>query len=587
MTPRRIHPLSPEVFTKIAAGEVVERPASVVKELLENAVDAGATRIDIDIEQGGMELIRVVDNGCGILPDDLPLAFHSHATSKLADADDLFRVQTMGFRGEALASIGSVARVTLQSRAQGETTGAAVACDGGRIEPVRPWNGSPGTRIEVRNLFFNTPVRRRFLRTMTTEMGHITEAITRLALACPDLHLKLTHNDKAVFEIPSTAGLIERLQLFFGKELCGSLLEVSAEAGPARLFGYIADPAQDRGNARMQYLFVNRRWIRDRSLGHALQEAYHGLLMVGRYCVGFLFLELPPDLVDVNVHPTKTEVRFRDSQALYHLVRNTIRERLRRADLTPSWRPTNGSLPITPQPAPAFTWPGSIPSSPALPSPLSAVGAGSVPRPNVQSPDGAGSYPEGDTRPAKAIQLHDSYLVLETPEGMLVIDQHALHERVLYEAWKERLRSNDLERQKLLVPEPVDLLPEQAACALEHRQVLDRLGLGVEEFGGSTILVTSYPAMLRRGTPAELLRTAVDHLASKARAPTSEQLLDDLLRLMACKAAIKAGDHLSPEEITSLVAQRHLADDTHHCPHGRPTALLFSKHELDRQFKRT
>lgn len=578
MTPRRIHPLTPEVFTKIAAGEVVERPASVVKELLENSVDAGATRIDIDIEQGGLELIRVVDNGCGILPDDLPLAFASHATSKLADAEDLFRVQTMGFRGEALASIGSVARVTLQSRAQGETTGAAVACDGGKAEPVRPWNGSPGTRIEVRNLFFNTPVRRRFLRTTTTEMGHIAEVVTRLALACPDLHLKLTHNDKAMFEVPSTATLNDRLLLFFGKELHQGLLEVSAEAGPARLHGYIADPAQDRGNTRMQYLFVNRRWIRDRSLSHAMQEAYHGLLMVGRYCVTFLFLELPPDLVDVNVHPTKIEVRFRDSQALYHLVRNTVRERLRRADLTPSWQPRNGALPITPQPSPAFAWPASPPPlpypAPSLPS-REATATTVSPVPEMPEP-----------RPAKAIQLHDAYLVLETPEGMLVIDQHALHERIIYEQWKTRLRTGDVERQKLLVPEPVDLTPEQAASALEQRTMLDQLGLGVEDFGGNTVLITSYPAMVRRGTPAELLRTAVDHLASKNRAPTSEQLLDDLLRLMACKAAIKAGDPLAPEEITALITQRHLADDTHHCPHGRPTALLFSKQELDRQFKR-
>jgi DNA mismatch repair protein MutL len=564
----RIRSLPAEVFTKIAAGEVVERPASVVKELLENSVDAGATRIDIDIEQGGLELIRIVDDGCGMLPDDLPLAFASHATSKLADADDLFRVRTMGFRGEALASIGSVARVTLQSRAAGEATGAELLCDGGRCEPVRPWNGSFGTRIEVRNLFFNTPVRRRFLKTTTTEMGHITEVITRLALSCPDLHLKLTHNDKAVFEVPRTAGLLDRLTLFFGKELCGQLLEIDAQAGPARLTGFIADPGQDRGNARMQYLFVNRRWIRDRSLGHALQEAYHGLLMVGRYAIAFLFLELPPDLVDVNVHPTKTEVRFRDGQALYHLVRHTLRERLRRADLTPNWQPKSGALPITPQPPPSFSWPTPtptpfVPLSPSPPVPLSA--------------------PE---RPARAIQLHDAYLVLETAEGMLVIDQHALHERIIYEAWKVRVREGNVECQKLLVPEPVDLTPEQAASALEQKGTLEQLGLGVEDFGGSTVLITSYPAMLRRGTPAELLRTAVDHLAAKSRPPTSEQLLDDLLRLLACKAAIKAGDHLAPEEVAALVAQRHLADDTHHCPHGRPTALLFSKQELDRQFKR-
>jgi DNA mismatch repair protein MutL len=583
--PRRIQALPVEVFTKIAAGEVVERPASVVKELIENSIDAGASRIDIDIEQGGLELIRIVDDGSGILPEDLPLAFTSHATSKLRDADDLFRVETMGFRGEALASIGSVAKVTLQSRASGAKSGAELHCEGGRCGPVRPWNGSPGTRIEVRNLFYNTPVRRRFLRTTTTEMGHVAEVVTRVALACPNLHLRLCHNERPVFEVPRTAELAERIGLFFGKETRTSLLEVEASAGPVRLHGFIADPALDRGNARMQYLFVNRRWIRDRALGHALQEAYHGLLMVGRYAVAFLFLEVPPELVDVNVHPTKSEVRFRDAQALYHLVRSTVRERLRRADLTPSWKPqASSALPIEPRPAPAFVWPEPTHQPQQAPAPPVPEQPADQPAPpTLPSLSHAGPPPD---RPQRAIQLHDAYLVLETSEGMLVIDQHALHERIIYEAWKHRVRTGEVERQKLLVPEPIDLPPEQAAAALEERDVLERLGLGVEDFGGNTVLLTSYPAMLRRGSPVELFRHAVEHLAANQRPPTSEQLMDELLRMLACKAAIKAGDHLGPEEVAALVAQRHLADDTHHCPHGRPTALLFSKQELDRQFKR-
>ncbi|GIW78684.1 MAG: hypothetical protein KatS3mg105_0491 [Gemmatales bacterium] len=336
----RIQQLPPSVITKIAAGEVIERPASVVKELLENSVDAGASRIDIDIEEGGSELIRVVDDGHGIEPDDLPLAFASHATSKLQSADDLFSIRTLGFRGEALASIGGVSQTTLQSRVRNAPHGAEISCRGGELSPPRAWNGAPGTRIEVRHLFFNTPVRRKFLRTPATELGHIDEVVVRLALARPDLHLRLAHNGKKIYDLAGNMGLLERIALFFGPQLREQLYSIEAQQGPIRLHGFIADPACDRGNAKMQYLFLNGRWIRDRSLGHAVQEAYRGLLMHGRYAVAFLFLDLPAELVDVNVHPTKIEVRFREAQTVYHLLLSTIRERLRRQDLTAKLKPT-------------------------------------------------------------------------------------------------------------------------------------------------------------------------------------------------------------------------------------------------------
>lgn len=600
-SPPRIRVLSPDVFTRIAAGEVVERPASVVKELLENAIDAGARRIEVAVDRGGLERILVVDDGCGIVPEDLPLAFAPHATSKLSEPDDLFRVRTLGFRGEALASIGNVARVRLQSRPEGSEVGAEITCEGGKLGSVRPWNGSPGTRVEVRNLFFNTPVRRRFLRSVATEIGHIAEAVIRLALACPDLHLKLTHNDRLVYEVPRSAELVDRIGLFFGNEVRSALLEVKAEAGPARLTGYVADPSQDRGHPRMQYLFVNRRWVRDRALSHALLEAYHGLLMVGRYPVAFLFLELPPDLVDVNVHPTKSEVRFRDAQAVYHLVCGAVRDRLRQADLTPTLR--TAATPAVVLTRPSFK-PAAQPAAarPSLIRPETpeqkALDRPTRDQPSVDSSlstsssesvsDGASPlWTAVPTQAPRVIQMHNAYLVVETEEGMLVIDQHALHERILYEAWKERIRQGDLEVQQLLVPEPIDLTPELAGCALEHRQTLERLGLRIEEFGGNTVLLRSYPAMVRRTSPGELLRSAVEHLATHGVPPSPELLLDDLLKVMACKAAVKAGDSLAPEEVEALAAQRHLADDTHHCPHGRPTALLLSKHELDRQFRRT
>jgi DNA mismatch repair protein MutL len=650
----RIQQLPPLVVSKIAAGEVIERPASVVKELLENAVDAGSRRIDVEVEQGGADLIRVVDDGSGIEPEDLALAFASHATSKLRDADDLYRIDTLGFRGEALASIGGVAQVTLQSRQPDQVAGAELICHGGQIGTVRAWNGAPGTRIEVRHLFYNTPVRRKFLRTISTEMGHISEAFTRLALAqCrpvreQGLHLTLRHNGKTVYEAPASMLLLDRINQFFGNEVSGALYSVETKHGTIRLTGYVADPSCERGTARMQYLFLNGRWIRDRSLAHALQEAYRGLLMTGRYAVAFLFLEVPPDQVDVNVHPTKAEVRFRDGQAIHHLVYAAVRDRLRVENLTarlqvPSTiRPTGEPQTLAGEPAPALDrapWaltpppvpPPELPFSAPLaaaPAPATPVPAASPAMVNGNAPALAqGNYPpprgvhirEGETpaeparqefrppesttrqeprsphypstealqlAPTKVIQLYDTYLVVETDAGMLVIDQHALHERILFERFKQQLRTGPLESQRLLIPEPVDLTAEQAARVLEHREALQALGLGVEDFGGNTVLVTSYPVQLGRRSPQAILKAVVDHLTAKDRLPSREVLFNDLLSLMACHSAVRAGDRLTPEEMASLVAQRGLADDTHHCPHGRPTALLFSRQDLERQFGR-
>jgi DNA mismatch repair protein MutL len=619
----RIQQLPPLVVSKISAGEVIERPASVVKELLENAVDAGSRRIDVEVEQGGADLVRVVDNGCGIHPEDLLLAFASHATSKLRDADDLFQINTFGFRGEALPSIGGVAQVTLQSRPADLDCGSQITCHGGELSAVRPWNGTPGTRIEVRHLFYNTPVRRKFLRAPPTEMGHITEALTRLALSqCrplreAGLHLTLKHNGKNIYDLPAATPLLDRITLLFGPEVSEALYRIEGQQGNIRLTGYIADPSCERGTARMQYLFVNGRWVRDRSLGHALQEAYRGLLMTGRYAVAFLFLELPPDQVDVNVHPTKSEVRFRDAQTLHHLLHGTVRERLRQEDLiarlqVPSTiRPTGevemlaglGPFPsrsVT-EPAPWDLTPPPAPPNDHLPLPSPGPPPAPVrPDPEVPplfrqeqtapppAPDAVGSpAAQALALPAlKVLQLYDTYLVMETEAGMLLIDQHALHERILFEQLKRRIRQGTLEVQRLLIPESVDLLADQAARLLEQKEALAELGLEVEDFGGNTVLVTGYPAMLGKRPPRDILQAVVDHLMTRERLPSREVLFNNLLSLMACHAAVRAGDRLSPDQMMALVEQRHLADDTHHCPHGRPTALLFSRQDLERQFGR-
>jgi DNA mismatch repair protein MutL len=668
----RIRQLPPDVVTKIAAGEVIERPASVVKELLENSIDAGATRIDIDLDAGGTELIRVVDDGCGIEPDDLPLAFAQHATSKLASADDLFRIGTMGFRGEALASIAGVGQVTLQSRTHAAASGCELRCDGGAFGPPKPWNGSPGTRIEVRHLFYNVPVRKKFLKSVATELGHACETVTRIALANPALHLTLRHNGRLVYDIPASAGLLDRIALFFTGEVRDALYELDSGEGPMRLTGFIADPKCDRGNSKLQYLFLNGRWFRDRSVAHALQESYRGLLMSGRYAIGFLFLTVPPDRVDVNVHPTKAEVRFQENSLVYSLVRSTVKHRLLKENLVPQlavpqgqevgargeesapggqgdgglfsprrelaeqtlapwergaaadpfWRePARIVADPTPQPPPpagegeketarafaAIPLPGPefLPNA-GSPSPRGGGGWEVGPAPATPPDERAPSQPlplqPGPSQPEPAtpapfdlprlaphtaIQLHDSYIVLETSEGMLVIDQHALHERILFEQLRRRIRDGKLEVQRLLIPEPIDLPAEQAALVLEAADALRELGHDVSDFGGSTVLLSSYPTLLGRKPPHEILRGVIDHLVTQERPPAKEALLHLLMATMACKAAVKAGDSLSPEEVAYLLHLREMAEDSHHCPHGRPTSLLFSRAELDKQFRRT
>lgn len=610
----RIHQLSANVIAKIAAGEVVERPASVVKELLENSIDAGATRIDIDLDQGGTELIRVVDNGRGIVAEDLALALTSHATSKLTDAEDLFRIGTMGFRGEALASIGSIAKVTLQSRATDAECGSEIRCDGGELSEVRPWGGASGTRIEVRHLFYNIPVRKKFLKSIATELGQVSETVTRIALSHPTLHIVLRHNGKSVYEVPASANLRERIGLFYGGEIRNAVYEIDSGPGPLRLTGFIADPVCDRGNAKLQYLFVNGRWFRDRSLAYALQDAYRGLLMTGRHAIGFLFLTVPPDTVDVNVHPTKSEVRFRENSLIFSLIRATVKTRLLKENLVPKLKVPDGpeaDAPLSPRRELADStvapWeemslgdrfanpianpfvPVTVPRTATIPFATERI---HVVAPEVHFPapepipEALPSQPFPVPPPGTALQVHDAYLVLETADGMLVIDQHALHERILYEQLRRRIRDGKLEVQRLLIPEPIDLPADQAAMVLEAKDELERLGLEISDFGGNTILLSSYPTLLSRKPPHVILQSAIDYLISKERLPAKEALLDHLLATMACKAAVKAGDKLTQEEIAYLLHLRDMAEDSHHCPHGRPTSLSFSRSELDRQFRR-
>jgi len=613
--------LTASVINKIAAGEVIERPASVVKELVENSLDAGATRIDVVVEKGGVELLRITDNGCGIAADQLLLAVASHATSKIVSADDLFQVKTLGFRGEALASIAAVSRLTLRSRPAECEAGAELEIVGGQAEPIRPAGCPRGTLIEVRQLFFNTPVRQKFLRTTQTEVGHITEAVTRLALGNPQVHFALTHGNRLVHDLPPVQNLRDRVAALFGEPLAENLIEIDSPGEEIRLHGYVANPAHSRGNNRQQYLFLNGRHIRDRSLQHALGEAYRGLLLSGRYPICFLRLEIPHAQVDVNVHPSKQEVRLQDGGAIYSQLLGSLRSKFLATDLVargniPSQATGGGEDEIaqsTPQTSELFDWakhelgrtsPASRSPRPFIPfdSPASGVreklqvGTLSPPRredaadlalgtDSLRVDPASSVVPAAHFGPA-ALQIHDRYLVVENEAGLEVIDQHALHERILYEQLRVKVLAGGVESQRLLVPEPVDLAASEAAAVLENREVLARLGLEVAPFGGQAVLISAYPAMLVHVKPAEVLRSLVEQLLTDSKQPERRDVLDELMQGIACKAAVKYGDSLTPEEVESLLAERHLAQDHHHCPHGRPTTLVFTREQLDRQFKR-
>ncbi len=636
-----IRQLPPGLVNKIAAGEVIERPASVVKELMENAIDAGATRVELQVDKGGLELIRVSDDGCGIEMEQLPLAVAPHATSKLIDTDDLFHVRTLGFRGEALASIAEISHLTIRSRTASSDMGGQLDVRGGELAAVQPIGAPVGTSVEVRHLFFNTPVRRKFLKAPQTEMGHVVEAFTRIALGFPQVHLLLKSNDRQLYDVPAANTLPERIRIFFGDEVADALISVESNEGEIRIHGYVTNPSVSRSNNRMQYLFLNGRYIRDRSLQHALGEAYRGLLMVGKFPICFLRIDMPPSEVDVNVHPTKTEVRFVDGGKLYSQTLHALRHKFLTSDLTavgkapnalpdryysneaqPLPSPRSPELPLAPASSTAWstsTLLGRIPDfrpfdtsrgAPQEPPTRleqltqtrgSGIGPSefpwdSVPSAALATTDAApilrhdrphGERDSARQRSSAAMQVHNRYLITEDENGMVVVDQHALHERILYEQLRERVLQGSLETQKLLVPEPVSLTPLEAQAALDAKDLLLKVGIGIEPFGGDTVLISSYPAMISNITPSEMLRKVLEPLLSSGKEPEPRDLLDSILHTIACKAAIKAGDKLSPEEISALLEQRHCFTDTHHCPHGRPTALFFSRDQLDKMFKRT
>jgi DNA mismatch repair protein MutL len=585
----RINVLPVSVVNRIAAGEVVERPASVVKELLENALDARPSRIDVALEQGGVGLVRVVDDGVGIEPDDLPLAAAPHATSKLRVAEDLERIETLGFRGEALASVGEVARLVIRSRPVGGDSGAEIEVDNGRMGGVTPRGLPVGTTVEVHQLFAKVPARRAFLRAAATEWSHAAEAFVRTALAHPTVAMTLTHNGRPVHDLPAADSWRTRIGGLFGQALADRLIDVEGHDGEVGITGFVGRPDDDMASGRLQHLFVGGRPFRDRSILHAVQEAYRGLLLSGRQPIVFLQFSVPSEMVDVNVHPAKMEVRFRDPSRLYRLVLSTLRARFLVCDLKAPLSP--------PVSAAAAAWgsadvvPGSLPAF--SPFPDASGGTAVMARAAVPASGGTPAPWEQDDRESPvaavgdemAVQMHDRYIVVESPDGIEVIDQHALHERVLYECFRAAVAAGTVEVQRLLVPETVDLSSAELELVEAHADALARAGMRVEPFGGATVIVSSKPVLAGNVPAATLVREVLGRLA--ASATSAEMLVDEILHGLACKAAIKAGDPLSQAEVDALVRDRRRVRDSHHCPHGRPTSLTLSRQELDRQFRRT
>ena len=642
----QINVLPIHLVNKIAAGEVIERPASVVKELVENALDAGATRIDLVVEDGGRRLIAVTDNGSGMDRGDLALAFTPHATSKLAGEDDLFNIATLGFRGEALASVASISHAHIRARRADDDSGYEIAASGQDAGEVRPCASAPGTTVTVRDLFFNTPARRKFMRKANTEFGHIAEQVARLALPHPNVAFTVTHNGRETHNLPAADATRQRVCDLFTPDLGQALLPVAPrENSQVSVAGLIAPPAAARASGKWQYLFLNGRYVRDRSLAHALREAYRGLIAPNRYPVAFLFIDIDPAEVDVNVHPTKIEVRFRETQMVHGTLLAALKETLNKANLDPaaSFDPVPAaapdaeadekrdslrqaladffksapppqprfSFPQSPTPAPART-PGLDPPAPRMPL-HSASAPASAPPPaapacgfahndstrQTSPPTGANAPTSPPTQYAPpshaapppaptAVQIHNAYIVAAAPDGLVIIDQHALHERLIYNDLRRRLAEGALSGQGMLIPETLTVTPGEADILVERADMLGRLGIDTSPFGPNTVAIQRFPSLLagRGVAAADFIRELLDKLADD-ETTDPERLLADVLDMIACKAAVKAGDPLSQAEIEALLARREEADKASSCPHGRPTTLKLTLADLEKQFHRT
>ncbi len=618
----RIELLSPRLANQIAAGEVVERPASVIKELLENSLDSGARRIDIEVEQGGVKLLRVRDDGSGISADDLPLALARHATSKIRDLQDLERVMSLGFRGEALASISSVARLTLTSRTADAQQAWQVETEGREMAAhVQPAAHPVGTSVEVRDLFFNTPARRKFLKAEKTEFDHLQEVIKKLALAHFDVAFHLRHNGKTVLalhEAPDELSRARRVASVCGTAFLEQALPIEVERGGLRLWGWVGLPTYSRSQADLQYFYVNGRMVRDKLVAHAVRQAYRDVLFNGRHPTFVLFLEIDPAAVDVNVHPTKHEVRFRDSRMVHDFLYGTLHRAL--GEVRPEDQlATPAALPVTPRasgiaggefgPQGEMSLAANLLQTQPADNPWRAPGSGyqapvasrGVPlaeqqgawreyySPLEQAP-AAVSLPEAhaDIPPLgyALAQLKGVYILAENALGLVLVDMHAAHERITYERLKQAMASEGLSGQPLLVPESLALSQREVDCAEEHADWFRRLGIELQRLGPETLAIRQTPVLLKQARAADLVRDVLADLLEYGSSDRIQAHLNELLATMACHGAVRANRRLTLPEMNALLRDMEQTERSGQCNHGRPTWTQLGMDDLDRLFLR-
>ena len=598
----RVQRLPVELANQIAAGEVVERPASVIKELVENAIDAGARRVAITTEFGGKRLIRVEDDGEGMLPEDARLAIERHATSKISRAEDLEGIATLGFRGEALPSIASVSRFTLRTRARGQTTGTGIEVVGGVVSEPAEVGMPEGTLVEVRDLFYNLPARRKFLKSDAAESAQISRIVTQLALCYPEIGFTLVGSGRRVLQCPPVATIRDRLYQLYGER--ADLIEVRRD-GEITIAGFIAALAEQGPTRGPQNVFVNRRVVKDRTIAHAILDAYSVASIKERSPEVHLFIEMPRDAVDVNVHPTKAEVRFRDQSHVHQVIRRAVADTLG-AGPAPELRleaPGLEERPATTLPLPTVygsvfpsrwsvgpsehAWQGAAPPpGSVVPTPAPGSAWSATPAPGDPA-KGAAPSAAALIRPMIPLgQFRDTFIIAVDEEGVAIIDQHVAHERVLFERITERLTTGRLESQRLLEPMIVELSPAGREALRAHGADLNRLGFEVEEFGGSTLRVSALPALLPRDVCEATLRALADDLDGLDRGAPASEAVRRIAATMACHAAVKANDPLTPQKMAHILEELRQTSYSTVCPHGRPVMLRLSRREIERNFQR-
>lgn len=573
----KISILSEEMASHIAAGEVIERPASVVKELLENSLDAGATEISVWLEKSGTSLVRVTDNGEGIAPEDLPLAVERHATSKLKEENDLFRIATLGFRGEALPSMASVSNLEISSRPHGASVGCRLSVHGGtKSEPIAI-GCAAGTTVEVRDLFYKTPARKKFLKSPATELSHICDIINRMALAFQAVHFRLYHDGRTVSDYTAVSERRDRLHQVLGRETAKELIAFDQREGELTINGYLSTAPSSFSNSRYLLTYVNQRYVRDRILTHAILQGYETLLMKGRYPAVALYLEIPFDEVDVNVHPAKYEVRFRRQSAVHDKVETAIRQALRQD----AKQPTAKSSVPKPLMAMRVNEPELLYAAPlgSFESFSPDVRHASAP---IQSEVGEGFF----SSMTILGQVLGCYLVCSSAHGLALIDQHAAHERVVFEKMRYQMEIGGVQKQSLLVPQTFELTAGEALLLEQTLASLEHLGFSIEPFGLNTFAITAVPALLPNGDYRQIVRQMVAELAEVDTSQGLKKERDDRLATIACHSVIRANRKLEISEIRALLTELDRIDFATQCPHGRPVLIEFSRDELERMFKR-